>query len=250
MHAESLFVFLLETTDADLVAATRGRASITLYDLFSAYARELFHVHRQNADQRMRDIACVCELMVGKLLELDATVEHDFPEPILETCARLGSLTMFKLLRDRGAQVTRRVLHKAAQGAASVGADPSAACPTSMPSRLQDRVDVLSYLVEECNMDVNELDDEVGDPIGRSGYWGTPLSYAASEARGVRVVTWLLDRGADQSIKEGSGKFDASWAAKFQGNFEVFIALETWRKRQEAEGEGSSHWSSDCSTLD
>ncbi|KAF3042332.1 hypothetical protein E8E12_002382 [Didymella heteroderae] len=233
VQAESLLIYLLETTNADLAAATRGRASIEMYEWFSAYTHELIHLHGQNKNQRLLDMARINELIVEKLLELDATVDHDFPEPVLETCARVGSLALFKLLRDRGAQMTKRLLHKAAQGAASVGADPSMTDRALTFRRLQDRVDVLRYLLEDYETDINELDDEIGDPVGRFGYWGTPLSYAASEARGAKVVNWMLDRGADPRKGKNGGKFDAIWAARFQGNFEVLIELSSTTANRE-----------------
>lgn len=228
LHAESLFVYLLETTNADLAATARERPSIEMYEWFSAYMHELAHIYGQNEYQRLVDMARINELIVVKLLELDATVEHDFPEPVLETCARVGSLALFKLLQDRGAQMTKRLLHKAAQGAASVGADPSMTGRSLTLKRLQNRVDVLHYLLADCKRDINELDDDIGDPVGRFGYWGTPLSYAASEARGAKVVSWMLDRGADPRIGKAGGKFNAVWAAKFQGNLEVLVEVKRW----------------------
>ena len=253
VHAESLSIYLLETTNADLAAATREHASIELYEWFSAYMYELIHIHGQNENRQLLDMARTNELIVVKLLELDATVEHDFPEPVLETCARAGSLALFKLLQGRGARMTKRVLHKAAQGAASVGADPSMTNPALTLRRLQDRVDVLHYLIEDAKRDINELDDEIGDPIGRFGYWGTPLSYAASEARGAKAVSWMLDRGADPRKGKDGGKFDPMWAAKFQGNFEVLVEMRRWmgdRPNSREKEQGSSpHWDSDVSTL-
>lgn len=67
-----------------------------MYELFAAYAHELVHVHRNNRYQRLLDIASINGLIVEKLLELDATVEYDFPEPFLQTCAQAGSLQCFK----------------------------------------------------------------------------------------------------------------------------------------------------------
>lgn len=81
---------------------------------------------------------------------------------------------MFDFLQERGARLTGSTLHKAAQGAASVGADLSMIYPAKTLSRLKDRIDVLNCLVKILNVEVNELDDDVGDPIDRSGYWGTP----------------------------------------------------------------------------
>ncbi|KAF3048796.1 hypothetical protein E8E11_000379 [Didymella keratinophila] len=253
VHAELLLIYLLETTNADLAAATLERPSIEMYEWFSTCIHNLTHIHRQNESQRLLDMVRINELIVAKLLELDATVEHDFPEPVLETCARVGSLALFKLLQDRGAQMTNRLLHKAAQGAASVGADPSVTNPSMTLRRLQDRVDVLHYLVDECKRDSNELDDDISDPVGRSGYWGTPLSYAASEARGAKVVNWMLERGADPRKGKDAGKFDAMWAAKFQGNFEVLVEVGRWMagrpNSHDAQQESSPRWDSDVSTL-
>jgi hypothetical protein len=253
VHAESLFIYLLETTNADLAAATRERASIEMYQWFSAYTHALPYVCAQNVYQRLLDMASINERIVARLLERDATVEHDFPEPVLETCARIGSLALFKLLQDRGAQMTKRLLHKAAQGAASVGADPSMTSPASTLRRLQDRADMLHYLVDECQRDINELDDDISDPVGRFGYWGTPLSYAASEARGAKVVNWMLNSGADPRKGKDGGKFDAAWAAKFQGNFEVLLEVSRWAadrpNSREAQRVSPPYCDSDVSTL-
>lgn len=224
--------YLLDTTNADLGATTPERPSVEMYEWFSAYTHELTQVYRQNEHRRLVDMARTNELIVVKLLELDATVEHDFPEPVLETCARVGSLALFKLLQDRGTQMTKRVLHKAAQGAASVGADSSMTYRSLTLKRFQNQVDVLHYLLSDYKRDINDLDDDIGDPVGRFGYWGTALNYAASEARGAKVVSWMLDRGADPRTGKAGGKFDAVWAAKFQGNFEVLFEVKRWTADQ------------------
>lgn len=63
------------------------------------------------------------------------------------------------------------MLHRAVQGAASVGADPSMTDPARTLSRLKDRIDVFKYPLENCKMVTNELDDDVADSMGRFGYW-------------------------------------------------------------------------------
>ena len=56
------------------------------------------------------------------------------------------------------------------QGAANAGADPSMLNSLKILARHNDRIDILIYLVEDCMMDINVLDDEDGDLVGRFGY--------------------------------------------------------------------------------
>lgn len=81
--------------------------------------------------------------------------------------------------------MTRKTLHKAALGTANSGADLSICDPESTLSRHENRSNVLKYLIGDCNIDINKRGDGTGDPVGRFGYWGTPLRYAASCLRDV-----------------------------------------------------------------
>lgn len=94
-------------------------------------------------------------------------------------------MVTFKLLQQHGAQVTRRVLHRAVEAAAFA----------KTPEKRAERMEMVRYLVEECGCDVNGMDVEqwiAGD------CWGTPAAYAvhASGAHGegaAKVVRWLLE---------------------------------------------------------
>ena len=52
--------------------------------------------------------------------------------------------------------------------------------------------------------------------------------YAATSRRGVEVVQWLLERGADPEIKDCWGNHDALNLAEFSKNEEVAQILRGW----------------------
>ena len=101
--------------------------------------------------------------------------------------------------------MTSRTLHKAVRGAANAGADLSILNSVTILVRHKNCIDILKYLVEDCKMDINVLDDEDGYLVDRFEYWGTPLCYAASECRGAKVISCLIDKGADTRIGKGGG---------------------------------------------
>ena len=45
---------------------------------------------------------------MGKLVGFDESVEHDYSESILDTCARVSSLSTFRLLQARDARRSQR----------------------------------------------------------------------------------------------------------------------------------------------
>ena len=112
---------------------------------------------------------------------------------------------MFRLLQATGAKMASRTLHKAVQAVANAGADLSILNSVTILVRHKNRISILKYFVEDCKMDINKLGDQDGDPFGRFGYWGTLLCYAASECRGAKVISWLIDKGADTRIGKGGG---------------------------------------------
>jgi len=162
--------------------------------------------------------------------EVDLELLIDWPVPILEDCAGIGSFSTFKLLMERGAKVTRRTLHRAVEEAASVGADPE------QGGMERERVDeytrqremIVRYLVDELKLDVNQLDTDVN-----RGWlhFGTPINYAARRENGARVVEWLLEKGADPRIKclEEPG-IDAERYARMCGSEEVVELILRWKR--------------------
>ncbi|KAI0005796.1 hypothetical protein F4779DRAFT_33598 [Xylariaceae sp. FL0662B] len=154
------------------------------------------------------------------------------PAPILETCAVVGSLASFKLLREKGASVSRRTLHKAAGAAASVGADPGTLKEESafsgneaLPNH-EERGRVLRYLVDGLHLDINQMDRDI--PV--TYHYGTPINYAAARPRGARVVKWLLDKGANPTIKSLEADQDAEGIARSNGCQGVVEVINEWKK--------------------
>ena len=85
---------------------------------------------------------------------------------------------------------------------------------------------MVKYLVEELDLDINAQDDGEGRP----NFWGTPLCYAAHwQSGGKDVVQYLLDHGADPSIKNTRGDGDAISIAKNSKNKEVTDVFEEWK---------------------
>ena len=91
IHALPLVVYLLDTTNADLAASSRRvtsrSATIELYELLVEYEHDLALSDQEARDQRVLDTTKMNELFMGKLLAPDASVEHDYSESILDTCA-------------------------------------------------------------------------------------------------------------------------------------------------------------------
>ena len=169
--------------------------------------------------QGLLQLVCGNEALVHWCLDRGATVEdrHTDPYinlPLLERVAQHGTVDTFALLRSRGAQLTPRMLHRAAGAAAS--------CKDG--ERLTIRMAMVKYLMDDLGIDINTMDTEGQMP----NHWGTPLCYAAQPPRGgVDVVRFLLDRGADPFIKDCWGIHDAFGVAKHSGNAEISELLRT-----------------------
>lgn len=73
---------------------------------------------------------------------------------ITRDSAAFDTLPMLKLLEEKLASPSPRMLHVAAEEAAAKGADPNNASPV-------DSVQKLRYLVNKCQMDVNASDINV-----------------------------------------------------------------------------------------
>lgn len=200
--------------------------------------------------QRLVDLVCDRGETVRWLVEKGARVDHGQsyyeiapqPAPLLETCAALGSVSTFKFLRDRGAPMGVRTLHRAAGSAASIGADPALEDGGSggesgdegedeeeaadSAQRRRQRADMLRYLVDELGLEVNTMDTDVQ---GHAEYWGPPVSYAAARRRGERVVAWLLERGADPRVRNVLSGADAEGVAREEGCEGTAEVISRWK---------------------
>lgn len=162
---------------------------------------------------------CANESLVRYLLAHNAstTDPHTDPysnPPLVETVAATGTVSSLKLFINHGAQLSRRTLHRAVGAVAGNKRDD-----------LRARMAMVEYLVDELELDVNALDAEEKLPE----HWGTPLCYAAHNARGgEEVVRFLLERGADPRIRDCWGNWDAIELAAKMGNEGVERLLREW----------------------
>jgi hypothetical protein len=158
------------------------------------------------------------------------------PPPLLETAAQFASLANFRLLRDKGAKLGRRTLHSAVLFAAAIKADPSIS-PTNTefkgfdPSKKwgadRNRIsEVLPYLVDELQLDVNAMDIERKD--APTGHYGTPLCYAVYH-NGVAVVKWLLSKGACPRSGDANQRADAERLARALGAEKCLAVFDEWK---------------------
>ncbi|KAI1371277.1 hypothetical protein F4677DRAFT_315076 [Hypoxylon crocopeplum] len=156
------------------------------------------------------------------------------PPLLLEACAERGSFASFKILLEKGAKLSRRVLHCASHSAAESGADP--ASPESERwsgegaegfARRKERGQILRYLVEEQELDVNQMDSDIPAQM----HWGTPINYAAKARHGIGVVKWLLSKGADPTIKGLDSGMDAEGIARTWAQSEEIVDLvKAWKR--------------------
>ncbi|KAF2175310.1 hypothetical protein K469DRAFT_702328 [Zopfia rhizophila CBS 207.26] len=227
--------------------------SIPLLEVLLAHGWDINHQDRKDTlgkGKRLLDRVLQNEELVRWLVEHGARLDgeeqdldrlEDWPAPLLESCAALGSLSTFKFLQERGAKLGRRTLHRAAGAAAAVGAGPGAESTDSEGSRRgegddddaeyrQQRELILRYLVDELGLDVNQMDTDV--PRGHLHY-GSPLNYAAKEKNGIGVVKWLMAKGADPAIKSTDGgdlAMDAEGYAAAYKCEENLEAIREWMK--------------------
>ncbi|KAI1130172.1 hypothetical protein F5Y10DRAFT_236381 [Nemania abortiva] len=158
------------------------------------------------------------------------------PPPILEICAAFGTLAMFRFLEARGASPSPRILHETVETAADIGADPSEdhrhPASDAASRRRFGKAELLIYLVNERGLDVNAVDEHVPPEKYLLTPCATPISYAARCPKGAPVVRWLLEKGADPTLKGGSTR-DAIEHARESKCDEVLAVMEEWVSEKE-----------------
>ena len=164
-------------------------------------------------------------------LDHGASVEDEHPDPyrcppLLELVAARNTVEVFKLLQSLRAQLGPRTLHYAASAAAFHHDDEYQAI----------RMAMVKYLVDELGLDVNAMDCEGQWP----NHWGTPLCYACRGDDGGEVVRFLLDRGADPSIKDCWGIHDALAIAESRKIIPVSEMLHASVTVKSQQGQGHS----------
>ncbi|KAI1250735.1 hypothetical protein MGN70_007792 [Eutypa lata] len=169
-------------------------------------------------------------------VEEDPEGLHEWPQPILESCALIGSLSTLKFLLVNGAKISRRTLHRAAEAGARMGANPATKHPETAGGgarRRQEKAQILQYLVDELNVDVNQMDTDV---LRGWMHFGTPVNYAAKEQMGAGVVNWLLAKGADpriKSVQEDGKAMDAEDYAQSYSCEESLEVIRRWKRDHE-----------------
>ncbi|KAM5344290.1 hypothetical protein ACJ41O_012827 [Fusarium nematophilum] len=245
--------YLLEQESAPMTLLSPilvwGSFSIPLLELLMAHGWDINRSAERGANSRCRrlvDMACHDQKIMTWLVDHGARVDGGednyevFPEPapLLETCASSGSVSTFKFLQARGARLGRRTLHRAAGGAAALGVDPNnlegLVCEksdstddkaSSLAKHKKERGEMLRFLIEELNLDINAMDTDVQ----RAYHWGTPLCYVATKQNGEAVARWLLAKGADPNIENIEGA-DAERVAQDHGSEKVVAVLQDWKK--------------------
>lgn len=105
--------------------------------------------------------------------------------PLSEVVAKQGTVNTLRLLLEHGAGLGRRTLHRAVESAAYAD-----------PERRAQRMEMVSFLVEELGVDVDGMDVPEGEK--RPNHWGTPMAYAVPAKTGdgdggEEVVRFLLE---------------------------------------------------------
>lgn len=125
--------------------------------------------------------------------------------PILEEVAVIGDIELFKLLRDRGAPLGWRPLHRVVRSAALWS--PYHHVPENLEkgqvlqggSHFARQMTMIRFLIDEVGIDINAADQPKGKRL--LNQFGTPLCYVAStvvpELDMTKITRFLLDRGAE-----------------------------------------------------
>ncbi|KAL6716619.1 hypothetical protein ACLMJK_006187 [Lecanora helva] len=190
--------------------------------------RESSESQNSNGD-RLLTMVCDSENLVNWLLSHGA-VAADPPDldsfstpPILERVASTGSISTFRLLRDNGAQITQRLLHRAVQSAAYSGDRET----------FEERMKMVRFLVEDLGCDVNAMDVVEGQQL--PNHWGTPAAYAMQTGyqpadQKVELIKYLLEKGADSTIKDCFGNLSLLDRAERAGNQEILDLIRNEKK--------------------
>lgn len=251
-EAPDITLYLITEENAPLSTVTSSMlASCRSLPLWSALIergwdinqRSRHGMNRLGQRQTLLEFICHHDDLVHWCLDHGATVddpnihdEHPDPDleedpslfdviypPVLEEVAWKGSISTFKLLREKyGARIGRRTLHFAAERAATLK-DASS-------------MDMLRYLVDEVGLDVNQMDADRSIPM----HLGTPLHYAiegpqlrysmTNAEQSVKVVRFLLERGADPYQPSHGSSRDAFGAAEYYKNEGVLRVLHEWKE--------------------
>ena len=222
--------YLLDQKDAPLdtlcPTIVSTNPSIELFQVLLDRGWDINQIDLQNSGERLLQLVASDMDLVRWCLDHGARVEdahHDrFPcLPVLQSAAALGTVETWKLLRARGAQPCVSMLHNAVCSAAS-----ASGCGVD---RLPIRMEMVKFLVEELEMDVNAVDAEAPKPW----CFGPPLAYAV-KVRKCReeVVRYLLEKGADPTVTDVYGR-DALENAENSWNDHV---AEMLRNRVEQHG--------------
>ncbi|KAG9495216.1 hypothetical protein J7337_013451 [Fusarium musae] len=244
-----LVKYLLERDRAPVESlsplAVAANSSIPLLELLVAHGWDL---NKPEVDKSLKrgdkliDLVCDDHQLVCWLVEHGARVtdrEMELyeifppPAPLLETCAVRGSVETFRFLQSKGSLLGHRTLHRAAGEAASFGADPftfqevhDEAAGDEARTR-KERAEMLVFLVDEMKLDINAMDSSV--PY-RAYHWGTPLCYATVKEKGVHVVRWLLEKGAQPKVETAQNVADAEMLAKLTGCTDDEKILRGWKQ--------------------
>ena len=221
----SLTDYLLNSEDADLAVIqphqVANSVSISLLNILHLSGWDLNTVSKLNGF-RLINLVTKHEDIVRWLCEHGASVdeatetsehgastneavEHSSDAPTsLESCATHGSLSTFIYLQERGGRFGPMTLHRAAERAAAVGAEP---CLSRDGNGISDgekfdgeerkKIEaekILQYLVDTVGLDVNRIESD------KPMLYGTPINRAAWIPQGAGVVNWLLRKGADPTI--------------------------------------------------
>ncbi|KAH8696292.1 hypothetical protein BGW36DRAFT_380624 [Talaromyces proteolyticus] len=244
-----LVIHLVRHEEAPLANLEPSRAaqcpSVPVLNALSEAGWDVLQVDHKANNNCLIDMVVEHEASVRWLIEHGAKVDRGQfddeyalwprPAPLLETCASFASLDTFKLIHNSGARISRRTLHKAAEGSACAGADPGKPDGGRLQGEgeggygKEERAKVLRYLVEEIGLNINQLDSD----SPRHFHWGTPINYAAKSRYGASTVAWLLEKGADPSILGLDSSQDAEGIAAYEGSKETVMLIQAWKRKHE-----------------
>lgn len=223
-EAADLVLYLITEENAPLNIEPSKLAICRSLPLWSAMIERGWDINqrashgRLGQKKRLLDFICDDESLVLWCLGHGANIDDDHEDallypPLLESVAEWGTVSTFKLLRERGAVIGRRTLHLAVEKAVA--------------NKNERAMDMVRYLVDEVGLDVNQLDADTTVPL----HPGPPLLYAANQpAQGDRVVRFLLERGADPYITPVWDDRDAFGLAQFRNNQDVLSVLQEWKE--------------------